>query len=143
MIKDLTIKIQFYNLLKHYSKNTMNRRYILIGLLFLTVTIHAKELPGRHTLKQNEQGEYYIVNHDQITMIEPAIIKFGLNQKWILACIKNKSIDSDLKRWVFLNIQNGGTIDTIDQEKWTYFRDVAYPELKHIKLNNYQDEDCP
>lgn len=119
-------------------------RILISSLLIFSVSsIAAQDLPGHHQLKQNEAGEYYVINADKITMIEASILKLGFNGRWILACIKNKSIDSDLKRWVFIDIRNGGTFDTLHQENWHYYRDEAYPELKEIKLTDYSDESCP
>ncbi len=121
----------------------MNKFVASTLLILLSTQISAQDLPGRHLLKQNEKGEYFVINHDNITMIEPSILKLGFNAKWILACIKNKSIDSDLKRWVFVDIKNGGTFDSLHQENWTYFRDEAFPDLKEITLTDYSDESCP
>jgi hypothetical protein len=119
-------------------------KIILTGLLtFLSIQVFAQSLPGRHELKQNDQGEYYVVNKDDITMIEASIIKMGYSAKWILACIKHVSVDTDLKRWVFVDVKTGGTFDTLNQENWTYFRDEAYPDLKEVSLKNYSDESCP
>ena len=109
---------------------------------FIT-SLWAQELPGHHKLKQNEAGEYYVVNKDNITMIEASILKLGFNAKWILACIKQESIDSDLKRWVFVDVINGGTFDTLNKENWAYYRDEAYPDLQEIRLKNYSEESCP
>ncbi len=121
----------------------MNRIIVTIVLLFLAVQVSAENLPGRHVLKQNDQGEYYVVNKDNITMIEASILKMGYSAKWILACIKHVSVDTDLKRWVFVDMKTGGTFDTLHQENWAYFRDEAYPDLKEITLKNYSDESCP
>lgn len=121
----------------------MNKVYFLLALFLLPISINAQGLPGRHSLMQNESGEYYVVNRENITMIEPSILKLGFSGKWILACIKHESIDSDLKRWVFLNVKNGGTFDSLHQENWAFFRDEAYPELKEITLKDYSDEACP
>ena len=86
------------------------KKYFLKGLLLLFCTqTYAQDLPGRHQLIKNDLGEYYVINHENITMIEASILKLGFSSRWILACIKNKSIDSDLKRWVF-----------IDLKKWWY-----------------------
>ena len=121
----------------------MSRFIITTLLMFLATQVSALDLPDRHLLKQNDQGEYYVVNKDKITMIEASILKFGFNSKWILACIKHKSVDTDLKRWVFIDVKTGGTFDTLHQENWAYFRDEAYPDLKEIKLTDYSDENCP
>ncbi|MCG8379724.1 MAG: hypothetical protein MI865_09655 [Proteobacteria bacterium] len=109
----------------------------------MPISTVARELPGRHLLKQNDAGEYYVINRDGITMIEPSILKMGYSAKWILACIKHKSIDSDLKRWVFLDIKNGGTFDSLNEQNWSFYRDEAYPELKEIKLKKISEEQCP
>ncbi len=121
----------------------MNRFIVTTILLFLNIQVFALELPGRHSLKQNEQAEYYVVNKEGITMIEASILKMGYNAKWILACIKHVSVDTDLKRWVFVDTKTGGTFDSLHQENWEYFRDEAYPDLKEIKLTNYSEENCP
>ena len=121
----------------------MIKIFIIAVSMCISVFSFAQDLPGRHTLKQNESGEYYVINSKNITMIEPSILKLGFSAKWILACIKHKSIDSDLKRWVFVDVKNGGTFDSLHQENWAYFRDEAYPDLKQIELENYSDEDCP
>jgi hypothetical protein len=118
-------------------------RFIVIILLAFSAQAFAVDLPKQHVLKQNEQGEYYVVNKDKIKMIEASILKMGFNSRWILACIKHESIDSDLKRWVFVDVKNGGTYDSLHQENWLYFRDEAFPDLKKIKLTNYSDETCP
>ena len=72
--------------------------------MFFCAQACAQNLPGRHQLIKNDLGEYYVINHENITMIEASILKLGFSSRWILACIKNKSIDSDLKRWIFLSI---------------------------------------
>jgi hypothetical protein len=121
----------------------MNRLILLTLLSLLAFQASAQGLPGRHELKQNEQGEYYVVNKEGITMIEASILKMGFSAKWILACIKHVSVDTDLKRWVFVDIKTGGAFDSLHQENWAYFRDEAYPSLKEITLKNYSDESCP
>ena len=119
-------------------------KLVISCLLWMSFSsVMAQDLPGNHALKQNEAGEYYVVNKENITMIEASILKLGFNDKWILACIKHESIDSDLKRWVFVDVKNGGTFDTLHQENWAYFRDEAYPDLKEIKLKDYSEENCP
>lgn len=100
------------------------------------------DLPRGHILKQNEQGEYYVINSDKIVMIEPAIISIGYGGKWILACISNVAIDSDKKRMVFINLENGGTSDTINRENWENFRNI-YPGLSEIDMQQLRDETCP
>ena len=121
----------------------MFKYLIFVFLAFFAGLSAAQDLPGQHILKQNESGEYFVINRDGITMIEASILKLGFNAKWILACIKHKSIDSDLKRWVFVDVKNGGAFDSLNQKNWEFFREEAYPDLKHIKLNNYSDETCP
>ena len=76
-------------------------------------------------------------------MIEASIIKFGYSAKRILACIKHESVDTELKRWVFIDVKSGGTVDSLNKENWLYFRDEAYPDLKEIALKNLTDESCP
>ena len=120
------------------------KKLLLRSLLFLISTqAYTQDLPGRHQLIKNDLGEYYIVNSENITMIEPSILKLGSNIRWILACIKNKSIDSDLKRWVFVDIVSGGTYDSIHKQNWEYFSNEAFPELKRIKLKTLNEEKCP
>ena len=120
------------------------KKFILEGSLFLFITnAYSQDLPGLHQLIKNDLGEYYVVNSENITMIEPSILKLGTDIRWILACIKNKSIDSDIKRWVFVDIVSGGTYDSINKENWEYFSNDAFPELKKIKLKSFSEEQCP
>lgn len=122
----------------------MNKFTLLVVSFLFSIQVSAQSLPGRHILKQNEKGEYYVVNKDNITMIEASILKMGHNARWILACIKHVSVDTDLKRWVFVDVRSsGGTFDTINQKNWVYFRDEAYPSLKEVKLKDYSEESCP
>jgi len=121
----------------------MNRIFVSLFLVLLASQVNAQDLPGRHTLKQNDKGEYYVVNKDDITMIEASILKMGFSAKWILACIKHVSVDTDLKRWVFVDVKTGGTFDSLHQDNWAYFRDEAYPSLKEITLKDYSEESCP
>ena len=121
----------------------MKRHLSKILLLFVFSQIYAEELPGGHKLTKNDSNEYYVVNDENITMIEASIIKLGIKNNWILACIKHKSIDSDLKRWVFVDLKNGGTYDSINKENWRYFSNEAFPILKEIELKSLNDEDCP
>lgn len=121
----------------------MNKLIVFVTLILISFQLSAQNLPGRHELKQNGQGEYYVVNKDGITMIEASIIKMGYSGKWILACIKHVSVDTDLKRWVFVDVKTGGTFDSLNQDNWTYFRDEAYPSLKEITLKKFTDEACP
>lgn len=110
--------------------------------VLLPVQVLSMDLPKGHVLKQNEMGEYYVINANKITMIEPSVISIGYSKKWILACIRNISIDSDEKRMVFINLRNGGTTDTINLDNWDNFRNI-YPELTEITLKPLQDESCP
>ena len=120
-------------------------KLLMLSLFILIATsVAAQDLPKRYVLKQNDAGKYYVVNHENVIMIEPAILKMGFSSRWILACIKHEAIDSDLIRWVFVDLKNRGTTDTLHQENWQYFRDEAYPELKDITLTTYQEnENCP
>ena len=119
------------------------KKYLLNSLLFIALQTNAQDLPGRHQLTKNDLGEYYVINHENLTMIEPSILKIGFSGRWILACIKNKSIDSDIKRWVFVDIVSGGTYDSINKENWEFFSNDAFPELKRIKLKSFSEEQCP
>ncbi len=121
----------------------MKPKNLLLVLIFIfPVQVLSKDLPHGHQLLQNEKGDYYVINSQKITMIEPAIITMGYDRKWILACIKNRSIDSDEKRMVCVNLKNGGTVDTIRRENWENFKGI-YPELTGIKLEPLLDEPCP
>ncbi len=114
-------------------------------LIFFTTcfpTFAEKSLPGNHTLLQNDQGHYFIENKDGIIMVDPAILSIGHSKKWIVACSKNESIDTDLKRYFFINLKLGGTTDTINQESWDYFKSV-YSGLGGIELINLTEEECP
>ena len=52
------------------------KKYFLKGLLLLFCTqTYAQDLPGRHQLIKNDLGEYYVINHENITMIEASILK--------------------------------------------------------------------
>ena len=102
------------------------KKYLLNSLLFIALQTNAQDLPGRHQLTKNDLGEYYVINHENLTMIEPSILKIGFSGRWILACIKSR-----------------GAYDSIDKKKWIYFSDEAFPELKDIKLENLSDEKCP
>ena len=101
-----------------------------------------QKLPAGHKLLQNEQGEYYVKNKDDIVMIDPAIIALGHEGQWIVACVKNDSIDTDPKRYYFINLRIGGTTDSINQENWEYFKGV-YDELENIELKALTEEACP
>ena len=90
------------------------KKYFLKGLLlFFCAQACAQNLPGRHQLIKNDLGEYYVINHENMTMIEASILKLGFSSRWILACIKNESIDIDLKRWIFIDLKSGGTFDSL------------------------------
>ncbi len=124
--------------------NRTKKLLLAVALLMpLTSTVGAVSLPGQHTVKQNENGDYYVVNKDNVTMIEPAIIKLGFSSRWILACIKNEAIDSELVRWVFVDMRNGGTYDSLNTEQWSFYRDEAYTDLQQIKLTDFRDDACP
>lgn len=122
--------------------NVLKIAVFLICIVF-NIGALAEKLPGKHYLKQNDAGEYYVENNEGITMIEAAIIQLGYSSKWILACISHESIDTDPVRWVFIDIRNGGTFDSLNAENWKYFRDEAYPDLKNLELARYRDDTCP
>lgn len=75
-------------------------------------------------------------------MIDPEIISIGHNAHWIVACVKNQSIDTEPKRYYFIDLKNGGTTDTINQENWEYFKGV-YAGLSDVKTVSLADETCP
>ena len=123
---------------------TFTRCLLLLGFFYSSM-LHADtdiSLPKRHTLLQNEKGEYLLKNRDGIIMVDPSILAIGHTDKWILACSKNESIDTDLKRYFFINLKTGGTTDSINQENWEYYLSV-YPELADIPLQALVDEPCP
>lgn len=124
------------------SKFLAYRSLLLVFCLVFPGLLQAMDLPGRLSLKQNDKGEYYVVNAQNITMIEPSIIAIGFSKKWVLACISNLAIDSDDKRMVFIDLRNQGATDTINRENWERFR-VLFPELDNINLEKLQDTDCP
>ncbi len=121
----------------------MKLRALLILLVCAPLTAAAMDLPGQHKVMENEAGELYVVNKEDVTMIEPSIIKLGFNSRWILACIKNESIDSELIRWVFVDMRNGGTYDSLNAEQWSFYRNEAYTDLQKIKLTDFREEQCP
>ena len=50
------------------------KKYFLKGLLlFFCAQTCAQNLPDRHQLIKNDLGEYYVINHENITMIEASI----------------------------------------------------------------------
>ncbi len=121
----------------------------LFYLILFSFFIHSSQalaidtdLPGNHILKQNEQGEYFVENEDEFIMIEPLILQIGSSEHWIVACIKNESIDTDLKRMVFINLKWGGTTDSINQENWLYFKEKL-KGLSVVKLEPLAEEECP
>lgn len=118
---------------------------ILLISFFLTLSLQIQadqKLPDGHKLLQNEQGEYYIENKEGIVMVDPAIIALGHERQWIVACVKNDSIDTDPKRYYFINLKIGGTTDSINQENWDYFK-TAYDGLGEVELKPLADEPCP
>ena len=116
--------------------------YLISFYLIFPASLQAMELPMGHILKQNDKGEYYVINSGKVVMIEPSIISIGYNKNWILTCIYNVSIDSDLKRMIFINLKNGGASDTINQKNWEGFKSI-YQELETITLEKLQDDSCP
>ena len=123
-----------------------SRVYALLftGLMFFSGLSRAEQqaLPNQHTLKQNEAGEYFVVNQDDIIMIEPSIIKIGHSQRWIVACIENQSIDTESKRMMFIDLKTTGATDTINQENWAYFSQQL-EGLAEVELSALQAGDCP
>ena len=120
-------------------------KYILPALTLSVFSLfgHADDkLPAGHKLIQNEQGEYLVENKDGVVMIDPAILAIGHKGQWIVACVKNDSIDTDPKRYYFINLKIGGTTDTINQENWAYFQ-TAYDGLADVTLAPLMDETCP
>ncbi len=118
---------------------------ILLITLFVLLSLQSKaneRLPDGHKLLQNEQGEYYIENKEGIVMIDPSIISLGHQRQWIVACVKNDSIDTDPKRYYFINLKIGGTTDSINQENWEYFK-TAYDGLGDVELKPLTEETCP
>lgn len=119
-------------------------KLIIFSLLVFSCQTKAieTELPGNHTLKQNEQGEYFVENKDGFVMIESSILQIGSSKSWIVACVKNESIDTDLKRMVFINVKLGGTTDSINQENWIYFKEKL-KGLGDVELQPLVEEKCP
>ncbi len=115
---------------------------LLAILLIIPSQLWAVDLPGPHSLKKNNNGEYYVENSNDIIMIEASIISLGYNDDWIVACIANLSIDSDAKRMVFINMKYMDTTDTLNKENWEYFKSV-YDGLGTITLEKLQDSTCP
>ena len=123
----------------------MIKKPLLLLSLFLVNTNSWAEqkLPAGHRLLQNDQGDYYVKNKDDVTMIDPAILALGHQGQWIVACVKNDSIDTDPKRYYFVNLRYGGTTDTINQENWEYFK-TAYDGLADVELKALvEEESCP
>lgn len=118
------------------------RHYFLLVLFFMSFSSFAIELPKGYEVKVNEAGESYVVNRDDTTMIEPNILQIGSNNKFIIACIKNISIDTEEKRFMFINLKWGGATDSVNKKNWEYFKSV-YPSMSEIKLEKLSEESCP
>ena len=58
------------------------KKYFLKGLLlFFCAQTCAQNLPDRHQLIKNDLGEYYVINHENMTMIEASILKLGFSSR--------------------------------------------------------------
>lgn len=117
--------------------------FIIACLTFYSASGLTKQpLPQGHSLLQNELGEYYVENKKGVVMIDPAILAIGHQGHWIVACVKNDSIDTEPKRYYFINLKIGGTTDTINQENWEYFQTV-YEDLGDVEIKPIVEEPCP
>lgn len=117
-------------------------RSALLVLALISLSANAIDLPKGYEVKTNDKGEAYVVNRDDMTMIEPSILQIGSNNKFIIACIKNISIDTEEKRFMFIDLKWGGATDTVNKKNWEYFKGV-YPSMSEIKLEKLSDESCP
>ncbi len=117
-------------------------RCTLLGLALMVFSVYAIDLPKGYEVKVNDKGESYVVNRDGTTMIEPNILQIGSNNKFIIACIKNISIDTEEKRFMFIDLKWGGATDTVNKKNWEYFKGV-YPSMSEIKLEKLSEESCP
>ena len=112
--------------------------------MIFTSPVLAEDLvaPRGYSLLRDENGFYSMQNKDGETVIPAQIIKIGWNKKWIAACVENESIDTDLKRYFYINRRLGGASDTINQENWNYFKEV-YPGLLDIEYQQLSEQECP
>ena len=120
-----------------------------LNLLFITTIFYlsgfsamAMDLPKGYALQENDKGEFYVTNKEDTIMIEPKIISLGYNPNWIVACIQNISIDTEEKRYIFVDLKWGGATDTVNKKNWEYFKTV-YPEMENISMQQLSDDTCP
>lgn len=117
--------------------------FLVLCLLHLPINTMAEiKMPRGYSLLQTDAGEYYVTNKDDEIVIPAKIIKIGWNRKWLAACVENVSIDTDLKRYFYINRKIGGASDTINQENWNYFKGI-YPELGNIEYQSLSEDTCP
>ena len=117
-------------------------KLILTTILIALASGHVPtELPNKHQLLKDENGEYYIKNKYGVSIVEPSIQEIGYNKKWIITCAKNGVYGATTKRIVFMKAFQGGSIDTINKENWEYFLN-EFPELKEVKMIPIGNEKC-
>jgi len=99
-------------------------------------------LPNGYSLVKSRLGGYSLYDSKARMTVGPGIVSIGFNERYIVACEDRKVPVADQKRMVFVRLDNGIAVDTIDSRKWAYFV-TRIPELKQIKLRQLIDTSCP
>jgi hypothetical protein len=99
-------------------------------------------LPNGYSLVKSTQGGYSVNDIQNAGVIGPGIVSIGFNERYIVACEDRKVPVADQKRMVFIRLDNGVAVDTINSRNWAYFV-ARIPELKQIKLRQLTSTSCP
>ena len=99
-------------------------------------------MPNGYELLKNAKGEYFVQYKKGHIVIHPAILSFGHDASWIVACVRNNDIrEAEVKRFMFVSISKGGATDTINRKNWEYFLEKL-PSLGKVELRQLGTEKC-
>jgi hypothetical protein len=123
--------------------NAVRAACFAIAASFATVSYSDMAiLPNGYSLVKSTQGGYSVNNVQNAGVVGPGIVSIGFNERYIVACEDRKVPVADQKRMVFIRLDNGVAVDTINSRNWAYF--VSHtPELKQIKLRHLTSTSCP
>jgi hypothetical protein len=113
-----------------------------IVLLFVASCSDGSRLPSGYELIEDGGLGFSVKNSNGVVILGPGIVSIGFDERYIVGCVFHPLEHRDAKRMVFLSLDRGVGVDTINSANWANFvkRD---PGLTKIALRKIADIDCP
>ena len=119
-------------------------KIVLLSIVLLSVASCSdrSRLPSGYELIGDGGVGFSVKNSNGVVILGPGIVSIGFDERYILGCVFHPLEHRDAKRIVFLSLDRGVGVDTINSANWAYFVERD-PGLAKVPLQKIADIGCP